>query len=133
MSTNPLRELPSVDELLGNEELAALAESHGRPEVLAAARAALERAREDVRAGFPAGDLVARTRLELQTRLTPRLRRVLNATGVVVHTNLGRAPLAESGPRAVQEVGAATPTSNTTSGREHAGRGRTTSPRCSAS
>ncbi|MGH3044396.1 MAG: L-seryl-tRNA(Sec) selenium transferase, partial [Gaiellaceae bacterium] len=106
MSTNPLRELPSVDELLGRDELAALAESHGRPLVLAAARSALERAREDVRAGFPAGDLVARTVSELETRLAPRLRRVLNATGVVVHTNLGRAPLAESALARVQEVGA---------------------------
>ena len=107
MSTNPLRELPSVDELLGREELAALAESHGRPQVLAAARAALERAREDVRAGFPAGDLVMRTTAELEGRLAPRLRRVVNATGIVVHTNLGRAPLAESALARVQEVGAA--------------------------
>jgi len=106
VSTNPLRELPSVDELLGRDELAALAESHGRPLVLAAARSALERAREDVRAGFPAGDLVARTVSELEARLAPRLRRVLNATGVVVHTNLGRAPLAESALARVQEVGA---------------------------
>jgi len=106
VSTNPLRELPSVDELLGDEELAALAERHGRPQVLASARAALERAREEVRAGFPAGDLVARTKTELQARLMPRLKRVLNATGVVVHTNLGRAPLAQSALARVHEVGA---------------------------
>jgi L-seryl-tRNA(Ser) seleniumtransferase len=106
VSTNPLRELPSVDELLGREEVAALAERHGRPLVLAAARAALERAREDLRAGFPAGDLVELTRTELEARLTPRLRRVVNATGVVVHTNLGRAPLAGPALARVQEVGA---------------------------
>jgi L-seryl-tRNA(Ser) seleniumtransferase len=104
--SNPLRELPSVDELLGRKELAELVERHGRTLVLAAARAALARAREDVRAGFPAGDLVERTSGELEARLRPSLRRVLNATGVVVHTNLGRAPLADAALERVHEVGA---------------------------
>lgn len=103
---NPLRDIPSVDELLRRDDLAALVERHGRPPVLAAARAALARAREELRAGFPAGDLVARTREELETGLRPSLRRVLNATGVVVHTNLGRAPLAEAALERVREVGA---------------------------
>jgi L-seryl-tRNA(Ser) seleniumtransferase len=104
--SNPLRELPSVDELLGRKELEILVERHGRPPVLAAARAALARAREDVTAGFPAGDLVERTSTELEARLRPSLRRVLNATGVVVHTNLGRAPLADAALERVREVGA---------------------------
>jgi L-seryl-tRNA(Ser) seleniumtransferase len=103
-SSNPLRELPSVDELLGREELEALVAEHGRPLVLAAARAALEGARDDVQAGFPAGDLVERTTGELAARLRPSLRRVLNATGVVVHTNLGRAPLAPAALERVREV-----------------------------
>jgi L-seryl-tRNA(Ser) seleniumtransferase len=97
-----LRELPSVDELIGRKELETLAAEHGRPLVTAAARAALARAREDVKAGFPAGDLVERAHGELQALLRPGLRRVLNATGVVVHTNLGRAPLAA---RALERVG----------------------------
>jgi L-seryl-tRNA(Ser) seleniumtransferase len=104
--SNPLRELPSVDELLGRKELEILVERHGRTPVLAAARAALARAREDVTAGFPAGDLVERTSTELEARLRPSLRRVLNATGVVVHTNLGRAPLADAALERVREVGA---------------------------
>jgi L-seryl-tRNA(Ser) seleniumtransferase len=104
--SNPLRELPSVDELLGREELGALAERHGRPLVLAAVRSALARAREEVKAGYPAGDLVARAAAELEATLRPSLRRVLNATGVVVHTNLGRAPLAEAALARVREVGA---------------------------
>ena len=104
--SNPLRELPSVDELLGRKDLEPLVERHGRTLVLAAARAALTRAREDVRAGFPAGDLVERTSRELDARLRPSLRRVLNATGVVVHTNLGRAPLADTALERVREVGA---------------------------
>ena len=105
-STNPLRELPSVDELVGRKELEALVAEHGRPLVVAAARTALERAREDVQAGYPAGDLVQRTAGEVAARLRPNLRRVLNATGVVVHTNLGRAPLADAALERVREIGA---------------------------
>ena len=102
--SNPLRELPSVDELAGSPGLEALVELHGRPLVVAAARVALERAREDVKAGFPAGDLVARTAGEVEARQRPSLQRVLNATGVVVHTNLGRAPLAEAALARVHEI-----------------------------
>jgi L-seryl-tRNA(Ser) seleniumtransferase len=101
---NPLRELPSVDDLLGRAELAALAERHGRPLVLAAARSALARAREEIRAGYESGDIVARVLYELDARTRPNLRRVLNATGVIVHTNLGRAPLGEAALERVQEV-----------------------------
>jgi len=93
MEPRTLRELPSVDALLGEDAVRALAERHGRPVALAAARAALDRAREELEAGHPPGDLVARVEAEAEARLRPRLRRVLNATGVIVHTNLGRAPL----------------------------------------
>ncbi len=104
--SNPLRELPSVDELVGRKELENLVAEHGRPLVVAAARAALAGVREDVQAGYPAGDLVARTASEVAARLRPNLRRVLNATGVVVHTNLGRAPLADQALARVHEIGA---------------------------
>jgi L-seryl-tRNA(Ser) seleniumtransferase len=99
-----LRELPSVDKLLADERLRALATKHGHDAVADAARAALSRAREEISAGFEPGDLAARAQLELESRLQPRLRRVLNATGIVVHTNLGRAPLAEAALERVQEV-----------------------------
>ena len=68
-SSNPLRELPSVDELTGRRELEALVAAHGRVLVVAAARAALERAREDIQAGYPPGDLVLCTERELAERL----------------------------------------------------------------
>jgi L-seryl-tRNA(Ser) seleniumtransferase len=68
-------------------------------------RAALARAREDVKAGYAAGDVLERVEAELELLLAPRLRRVLNATGVVVHTNLGRAPLAPEALERVSEVG----------------------------
>jgi L-seryl-tRNA(Ser) seleniumtransferase len=102
---NPLRGLPSVDRLLADERLRALADEHGHELVLAAARAALARAREEIKAGFEQEDLPARAIVELDRLLAPRLRRVINGTGVVVHTNLGRAPLSDYALDRVREVG----------------------------
>jgi L-seryl-tRNA(Ser) seleniumtransferase len=98
-----LRDLPSVDELAGHERLSTAA---SRPLVVAAARSALERAREEIRAGAEPGDLVARVEHELASARSARLRRVVNATGVIVHTNLGRAPLAGAALERVREVAA---------------------------
>jgi L-seryl-tRNA(Ser) seleniumtransferase len=95
-----LRDLPSVDELLRDERLAA----EPRRLALAAARSALARAREEIQAGADPGDLVARALAELDTARRPHLRRVLNATGVLVHTNLGRAPLAAAALERVRDV-----------------------------
>jgi L-seryl-tRNA(Ser) seleniumtransferase len=97
-----LRDLPSVDRLLGDEVLAAAP----RPLAAAAARSALERAREAIRTGVDPGDPVAAARAELARISAPSLRRVLNATGVIVHTNLGRAPLPVPALERVVEVGA---------------------------
>jgi len=104
-SRNPLRDLPSVDRLLADERLRALADEHGHELVLAAARAALARARDEIKAGFEQEDLPARAIMELDRLLAPRLRRVINGTGVVVHTNLGRAPLSDYALDRVREVG----------------------------
>jgi L-seryl-tRNA(Ser) seleniumtransferase len=91
-----LRDLPSVDEL---------AREAGDPLAVDAARAVIDRARAEIQAGGDPGDLAARLREELADARQPRLRRVLNATGIVVHTNLGRAPLAEEALARVVEVG----------------------------
>jgi L-seryl-tRNA(Ser) seleniumtransferase len=72
-----------------------LAREAGDPLAVDAARSVIDRAREEIQAGADPGDLAARLREELADARRPRLQRVLNATGVVVHTNLGRAPLAE--------------------------------------
>jgi L-seryl-tRNA(Ser) seleniumtransferase len=90
-----LRDLPSVDELVRDVN---------DPLAVAAARVVLEQAREEIRAGADPGDLQGRLRDELARARQPRLRRVLNATGVIVHTNLGRAPLAADAIARVEEV-----------------------------
>jgi L-seryl-tRNA(Ser) seleniumtransferase len=91
-----LRDLPSVDELVRDTD---------DPLAVEAARTVLARAREEIRAGTDPGDLPARLRDELLAARAPRLRRVLNATGVIVHTNLGRAPLAQAALDQVAAVG----------------------------
>ena len=74
------------------------------PLAVDAARRVLARAREEIRAGVDAGDLGERLQAELAHARRPRLRRVLNATGVIVHTNLGRAPLPEAALERVAET-----------------------------
>jgi L-seryl-tRNA(Ser) seleniumtransferase len=85
------RELPSVDRLLRSPEVAALP----REGAVAAVRETLAQAREEIAAGHDPGDLVQRVVEAAAARNEPRLRHVVNATGVVLHTNLGRAPIAE--------------------------------------
>ena len=72
---------------------------------VSAARSVLEQAREDIRAGRDPGSFVEAVLAELARARRPSLRRVLNATGVLVHTNLGRAPLADAALARVVEVG----------------------------
>jgi L-seryl-tRNA(Ser) seleniumtransferase len=92
-----LRDLPSVDEL---------ARGADDPLAVDAARRVLVRAREQIRAGADPGDLDERLREELAAARAPRLRRVINATGVIVHTNLGRAPLAAAALEQVADAAA---------------------------
>ena len=96
-----LRNIPPVDELLALPALAGLANRVGRELVVDAARSVLERLREEIRLGLST-QVVERNALAVAIAsnvallLTPSLRPVINATGVISHTNLGRAPLAES-------------------------------------
>jgi L-seryl-tRNA(Ser) seleniumtransferase len=106
------RELPSVDELLRKAALVSLAASHGMAAVTSAARAVLGRLREEVASGLLDGhalrlaldgvdDAVAE---HLRQALAHSLRPVINTTGVLLHTNLGRAPLAETALAHIRET-----------------------------
>lgn len=104
-----LRHLPSVDRLLAHPQTAQLIGAFGRPLTVEALRAALDAAREAVLSGaqtVPDDErLIGVARNILAEWLAPTLRRVINATGVIVHTNLGRAPLSEAALAAIHEVG----------------------------
>ena len=101
---NPLRALPSVNDLLADPRLVELESERGHGLAVEAARAALAQARESILAGDEPGDLAAGALALADTLAAPRLLRVLNATGVIVHTNLGRAPLAPSALERIREV-----------------------------
>lgn len=101
--TNPYRALPSVDSLLADSRVTALSETHGREAIANLAREVLDEQREEIGRGSEIEDtvdlLVARS-----GGLEPTLVRVVNATGVIIHTNLGRAPLSRSAIDAIQRT-----------------------------
>ena len=104
-----LRSIPAADVLLRAPSLEAAARAHGGAAVLGAVRAELDALRASVlhgeaRAIPPRPDLCAAALQRLRTGQTMRLRHVVNATGVALHTNLGRAPLADAACTAVQEA-----------------------------
>jgi L-seryl-tRNA(Ser) seleniumtransferase len=107
--TASLRSLPQVEVLLRHPALAEALASAPRPVVVDAVRAVLdeERARLRRARGGPAAppaDLARRAADRARREAAPALRRVLNATGVVLHTNLGRSPLSERARRLMEEV-----------------------------
>ena len=95
-----LRDLPSVDELARDPRLA----SAPRELAVSVARATLDRARIEIREGGDP-DVVSLVEAELAAAQAFGLRRAINATGVIVHTNLGRSPLGETVLDRVREVG----------------------------
>jgi len=98
------RELPSVDEVIRMAAVAPLCNAHGPSALTEAARVVLGRIRQEISSGLldATGLRIAlegvpqAVEQELHKSLTQSLRPVINATGVILHTNLGRAPLAES-------------------------------------
>lgn len=106
--SNPFRDLPSVTKLLDAPALVAARERHPAALVTEAARAVLEALRAKIAAGEPvntnAGELAERVAAKLDADVAPALRGVINATGVVLHTNLGRSPLHEEAARAAYEA-----------------------------
>lgn len=109
-STSSPKDLPAVDRLLRTAAATALIAEHGHTLVAGEARTLLDGLRAQALAGTLPREQVAPEALEralaerVATRLTPRLRPVLNLTGTVIHTNLGRSLLAEPALRHVMAV-----------------------------
>src|SRR6266699_2166990 len=104
---NQLRLLPSVDEILQSATGQRLITQYSRTMTLRALRATLARARADIRHGAACPsfeELLATAEQILQREQQPHLRPLINATGVIINTNLGRAPLSQEALQAVQQV-----------------------------
>jgi L-seryl-tRNA(Ser) seleniumtransferase len=107
--TNALRSLPGVDSLLQEPEVRALVDVYSHSAVVAAVRMTLDEARETLTAGGPAltrQGLAAQVILQARALWQPSLAPVINATGVIIHTNLGRAPLSRAAIAAMRMAGA---------------------------
>jgi L-seryl-tRNA(Ser) seleniumtransferase len=109
-----MREIPSVDELLGRPRLLALAENAGRALVTQSARAVLTNLRARMKGetsgagdrGIDIEQLESRVITDVEVALVCSLRHVINATGVILHTNLGRAPLSTEAAARIAQVAA---------------------------
>lgn len=104
---NEYRKLPSVDLLLRRAEVAALLVEFGPEQVTDALRSLLDESRAAIHKGEGAPDqtlLMAWLTDRLQQGSQPSLRGIINATGVIIHTNLGRAPLSAAARRAIQDA-----------------------------
>ena len=103
-----LRDLPSVEQLLQTPRVVDLTTGYGRPLTLNALRLSLDEARVSVKSGAdsaPGRDaLIARAESLLAEWTRPTLQPVINATGVILHTNLGRAPLSRAAIEAMQSA-----------------------------
>ncbi len=109
-TTDRLRALPSVDSLITSAGGAALVEQYGRAAALDALRAALDAIRLRLLDGetipSDAQALLDAAAASLHRAFRPSLRPVINATGIILHTNLGRAPLSEAAQRALLDAAA---------------------------
>lgn len=110
MANNPLRHLPSVNELLERPELKQLVDTVSHNVVVTEVRSFLENLRAEVQQR--AADINIPAPAEMADKIakwiakdqTPRLRPVINATGILLHTGLGRSPLAPQALAAIHEV-----------------------------
>jgi L-seryl-tRNA(Ser) seleniumtransferase len=104
-----LRQLPAVDQLLQTRQAAELISTYGHPLTLEAIRLVLDELREHIQQGETLPQRPAILQLaqqKLETWLEPSFVPVINATGVILHTNLGRAPLSQAAVQAVMGVSA---------------------------
>src|SRR5579871_4731450 len=110
MSDNPYRSLPSVNDVAETALARELRQRHDHRLVVEAIRRELDECRRRLKAGealdgaATAEALAERAARRLEAELQPKLRPVINGTGIVLHTNLGRAPVAEEAARAAYEA-----------------------------
>ncbi len=108
--SNIFRNLPSVNQVLDSPQLEPAKLGHAHDLVVAAIRSELDDLRQRLASGdnvdgqADAGALAQRVVARLQREVRPKLRSVINATGIVLHTNLGRAPIADEAARAAYEA-----------------------------
>ena len=107
---NLLRELPSVDRLLNTAMAVDMMLAYGRTLTVEGLRHSLDAARSAILNGQASyapmnAILVDEARLWLESLLAPTLQPVINGTGVIVHTNLGRAPLSDAARQAIEAAG----------------------------
>ncbi|MCH8026209.1 MAG: L-seryl-tRNA(Sec) selenium transferase [Chloroflexi bacterium] len=106
-TANPYRGLPSVDSLLADERVRALSAEYSGDTVIALVREELDTRRSAIGQGEAApalDEIVAAIDVRARAALAPSLRPAINATGVIIHTNLGRAPLSDEALAAMTEV-----------------------------
>lgn len=103
-----LRQLPKVDAVMLTPEVAGWIEIYGRKMVSAAVRESIDSLRQDILRGTETGNLEQETREKtkgiLEKTREMNFRRIINATGIVLHTNMGRAVLSEKAAQAVQQA-----------------------------
>ncbi len=109
MANSEFRNLPGVDQLLAHEHICQVADKYGYPHSLlvSLAREGLDIARRAIADGSPApslDEIADAVVIRLQELNTPMLRPVINASGVLLHTNLGRAPLSREATEAISKV-----------------------------
>ncbi len=110
MNDNPFRKLPAVHQVLDSQTIKALESAHSHALILNAVRLELDTLRERLKDGKPFDEsmqidaVVSRVASRVQEESVPQIRSVINATGIILHTNLGRSALTEQAALAAYEA-----------------------------
>ena len=107
--TNLLRQLPAIEKLLNTQEMLDLQATYARPLVTEALRAVVADIRNDILSGNHTQlpeytEYAERTRQKIEAKIGARMRPVVNATGTITHTNLGRSLLSTAACEAIQQA-----------------------------
>ena len=109
-AANPFRRLPAVNDILDAPPIQALSATHAHDTIVSAIRKELDDLRrrlgggEEMDGPIDAASVACRVAARLEHEMQPKLRGVINVTGIVLHTNLGRSPVAEEAAKAAYEA-----------------------------